>query len=121
MKNASLFTLSLVIDLNPDEATKPFGVKIIKADLPAGFAWAISSAMNKHGVLPLKAIAVKAEKAAPVAAPVAVHNEASVQAALAQPGVAEFLATLMQARGTAATAEAPTLNQARKPGRPRKS
>jgi hypothetical protein len=124
MSNVKTAIVTLHIDINPDEATKPFGCKIVKAELPAGFEWAASSAMKRHSVLPLKA--VKSEKAAAAAVtkagPVAVANEANVQALLSQPGLAELLASMMKAQGSAPTAatETPTLAQARKPGRPRK-
>jgi hypothetical protein len=123
MSNVKTAIVTLHIDINPDEATKPFGCKIVKAELPAGFEWAASSAMKRHSVLPLKA--VKAEKTAVTATkagPGAVANEANVQALLSQPGLAELLASMMKAQGSApaATNETPTLAQARKPGRPRK-
>ena len=119
---SNLFTLSLVIDLNPDEATAPFGVKIVKADLPAGFDWANSSAMKRHSVLPLKAVKKVDESKKP--GPAIVTKPTEVAAPTDNPLFAQF-AAFMAAQGQAQvvpTADTtPTLAAARKPGRPRKA
>lgn len=118
---SNLFTLTLVVDLNPDEATAPFGVKIVKANLPAGFDWANSSAMKRHSVLPLKAVKKADESKRP--GPVAITKPAEVAAPTDNPLFAQF-AAFMEAQGQAQVAVAdttPTLAAARKPGRPRKA
>lgn len=120
MSKINTAVISVTIDL---DAHDEFGTKIVKVEgMPVGWGWNKGSAMARHGTFVVKPIkAAKPESPAKKeAAPVKVTNEASVQALLSNPGLAEMLAQMMKAQ-SGTPAETPTIAQARKPGRPRKA
>ena len=123
MTAKNVFVLALTIDRASEDE---FGCKIVKIDgMPADMEFSPRSQMAKYGTIVVKTKKAPKVEAAPKAAtkaapaPVAVANEAAVQALLATPGISSMLQQLMAAQGGAVLApvETPTLQQARR-GRP---
>ena len=124
MSAKNLFVLSLTIDRSTEDS---FGCKIVKVEgMPSDMEFPRKSQMSQYSTINVKAKKAEAapkattKKAAPVAAPVTVQNEGTVQALLQQPDLLAALQAMLAGQGSAAVSPqalppvaAPSLNAAR--------
>ena len=124
MSAKNLFVVSLTIDASTEDS---FGMKIVKVEgMPANLEFPKKSQMSQYSTINIKSKKAEAapkattKKAAPVAAPVTVQNEGTVQALLQQPDLLAALQAMLAGQGSAAVSQqslppvaAPSLNAAR--------
>ena len=124
MSAKNLFVVSLTIDASTEDS---FGMKIVKVEgMPAAYEFPRKSQMAQYSTINIKSKKVEAapkattKKAAPVAAPVTVQNEGTVQALLQQPDLLAALQAMLAGQGSAVVSQqslppvaAPSLNAAR--------